>query len=281
RPYNGETIPNPEFLLKDEFVESIHKAKFKKVPDDFKLLSKEEIEQINKDPYSSPYMPKQEKGIKLSCALSYQLYVDGKLSDDKKSFGLKFTASDEVFGKSASGSPFNVYAPGKYLQEKDNQQVMDSVRTWAYAATAGDTLADSWPLNEFENDSYHLRVYGPNGFYREFKGNAADPDIDVVFEYERSAADTKKPTGNIELKLDNLSHRQHSVEVYDHGYKTNNHKKILNASDKANLILKLADSYGWYEFSVKVSGIDTFEKRYAGRVETGLSSFSDPQMGNV
>jgi phospholipase C len=281
RPYNGEAIPNPEFLPKDEFVESIHKAKFKKVPDDFKLLTAEEIEQINKDPYSSPYMPKQEKGIKPSCALPYQLYADGKLSDDKKSFSLKFTANNEVFGKTASGSPFNVYAPGKYLQEMDNQNVMDNVRTWAYAVTAGDSLMDNWPLNEFENENYHLRVYGPNGFFREFKGNSADPDINIVCEYQPGLTDNKKLSGNIELNLHNLSRQQHTIEITDHGYKTNNHKRILNASGKSNVVLNLANSHGWYDFSVKVGGIHIFEKRYAGRVETGLPGYSDPQMGNV
>jgi phospholipase C len=281
RPYSGETIPALQFLPKDEFAESIHKAKFKKLPDDYKLLTAEEIAQINRDPQASPYMPRQEKGIKPSCALPYQLYSDGKLSADKKSFSLKFTASNEAFGKGASGSPFNVYAPGKYLQEKNKEQVMDDVRTWAYTAKAGDTLADAWPLNEFENDHYHLRVYGPNGFFREFKGNAVDPDIDIACEYQHSLTDSRKLTGNVELKLHNLSNGQHTVEITDHAYKTNNHKKVLGSSVKSVLALDLANSHGWYDFSVKVSGSQTFEKRYAGRVETGRSGFSDPQMGNV
>jgi len=281
RPYNGETIPNPEFLPKDEFVESIHKAKFKKVPDDFKLLTADEIAQINKAPHLSPYMPKQEKGIKPSCPLSYQLYADGKLSADKKSFEMKFTAADKVFGKAAVGSPFNVYAPGKYLQEKDGKQIMGDVRTWAYTAMAGDTLTDAWPLNEFENSDYHLRVYGPNGFFREFKGNPADPDIDVTCEYQRSLTDSKKLSGNIELKLHNLSRANLTIEVTDHAYKTNNHKKALAAGGTSTIALNLVNSYGWYDFSVKVSGSNSFEKRYAGRVETGKPSYSDPYMGNV
>jgi len=281
RPYNGETIPNPEFLPKDEFVEGIHKAKFKKLPDDFKLLTTDEIAQINWAPHLSPYMPKQEKGIKPSCPLPYQLYVDGKLSTDKKSFEIKLTAADEVFGKTAVGSPFNVYAPGKYLQEKDGEQILDDVRTWAYTAIAGDTLTDAWPLNEFENSDYHLRVYGPNGFFREFKGNAADPDIDVTCGYQRSLTDSKKLSGNIELKLHNLSISNHIIEITDHAYKTNNHKKALTAGSKSTIALGLINSYGWYDFRVRVTGSNGFEKRYAGRVETGKPSYSDPQMGNV
>jgi len=279
RPYNGETIPAPEFLPRDQFVEGIHKAKFKKLPDDFKILTADEIAYINKAPHLSPYMPKQEKGIKPSCPLPYQLYADGKLSADKKSFEMKFTASNEVFGKSASGSPFNVYAPGKYLQEKEGKQVMDDVRTWSYTAVAGDTLNDEWPLNGFENGDYHLRVYGPNGFFREFKGNAGDPDVDVACEYQRNVNDGKQLSGNIELKLHNLSKGEHIVEITDHAYKSNNHKKEVAAGSKSSLALNLVDSHDWYDFSVKVAGHHGFEKRYAGRVETGKASFSDPQMG--
>src|ERR1700744_6439955 len=66
RPYHGETIPKTESLPKKEFVEGIHKAQFKKVPDDFKLLTADEIAVINKAPHTSPYMPKQEKGVKPS-----------------------------------------------------------------------------------------------------------------------------------------------------------------------------------------------------------------------
>jgi len=281
RPYNGEEIPKPEFLPKDEFVEGIHKAKFKKLPDDYKVLNADEIMQINKAPHLSPYMPGQEKGIKPACPLPYQLYADGKLSGDKKVFEIKFTASDKVFGKSALASPFNVYAPGKYLQEMDKQQLMGNVRTWAYAAVAGDTLTDAWPLNEFENASYHLRVYGPNGFFREFKGNAADPDIDVVCEYQPGLTDNKKLSGNIELALHNNSSALQTIEIADHAYKTNNHKKTLAAGAKSNLALNLAASHGWYDFSVKVSGRQSFEKRYAGRVETGRPGYSDPFMGKV
>jgi len=282
RPYDGEPIATPEFMPKDEFVESIHKAQFKKLPDDYKLLTADEIAHINLDPRSSPYMAKQEKGIKAACALPYQLYADGKLNADKSAFEIKFTAANDVFGKTAAGSAFNVYAPGKYLQEKDKQQVMDNVRTWAYAVKAGDYLTDAWPIHEFENNNYHLRVYGPNGFFREFNGNAADPEIDVVCAYQHSLTDSKKLTGNIELKLYNLSSRMpHTLEITDHAYKTNNHKRILNTAGKATLALNLANSFGWYDFSVKVAGSHAFEKRYAGRVETGRPSYTDPLMGNV
>jgi phospholipase C len=272
RPYNGEKIDEPSFLSRDEVVEYIHKAKFKKLPDDFKLLTADEIKQINTNPLSSPYFPKQEPGIKPSSALPYQLYADGKLSVDKKSFEIKFEASNKAFGKTALGSPFNVYAPGKYKGE--------DVRTWAYGLTAGDNLADTWPLADFEHGNYHLRVYGPNGFFREFGGNAAEPALNMACEYQQSVMG-KQLTGNIELKLQNQSKAQHTIEIVDNAYKTNNHTYVLKAGGASALVLNLKNSHGWYDFTVKVKGNEHFMKRYAGRVETGLASFSDPFMGKV
>lgn len=271
RPYYGEAIANPEFLARNEFAESIHKAKFKKLPTAFKQLTADEIAVINHQPKTSPYMPKQEKGIKPSCALPYHLIADGKLSADKRQFEINFSAASQVGGQPASGAPFNVYAPGKYLQEKEKQQVMDNVRTWAYTAKAGDTLTDAWPLHEFENNQYHLRVYGPNGFFREFKGNSADPEVEIIC--------MDLPNGNQELRIHNLSKKQQVVEITDHGYKTNYHKKTLKAGEMALLPLNLTGSYHWYDFAVKIIGAENFEKRYAGRVETGKPGYTDPLMG--
>ena len=273
RPYQGEGVASPDFVKKDPFVEGIHKAKFKKLPDDYKLLTNDEIAQLNSDLYASPYMPQQEKGIRPSSALAYELFADGRLTNDKTAFELKFTAGNKVFGDKALGAPFNVYAPGKYAGQ--------DVRTWAYGLKAGDTLTDLWPVHEFEDNHYHLRVYGPNGFLREFKGSAADPGITADFDYQRSLASSNKLTGNVELKITNTTAHPHQVEITDHAYKTNSRKKQLPASGKASFVLNLESSHGWYDFSIRVAGDTRFERRYAGRVETGRPSYSDPFMGRV
>ena len=282
RPFNNDGIAKPEFIKKDAFLESIHKAQFKKLPTDYKLLTKEEIAQANHAPHLSPCMPRQEKGIRPSCALPYELYADGKLSDDKKSFEIKFAAGNKIWGDKASGVPFNVYAPGSYQHHNENEQpAFENVRTWAYGLTAGDSLADNWPLHEFEDKNYHLRVYGPNGFFREFKGNAEDPAIQIDFDYQRALTSNKKLTSNAEVVLTNLSNKPQNIEIADHAYKSNNHTRTIPASGKTTVILDLEKSHNWYDFSVKVTGQNLFEKRYAGRVEAGHSSYSDPFMGKV
>ncbi|HRQ52502.1 MAG TPA: hypothetical protein PLR74_18280, partial [Agriterribacter sp.] len=58
-------------------------------------------------------------------------------------------------------------------------------------------------------------------------------------------------------------------------------KKTLIRAASENVVLNLKSSHGWYDFSIKAAGFDDFEKRYAGRVETGKESITDPFMGKV
>ncbi|WP_436487132.1 phosphocholine-specific phospholipase C [Chitinophaga sp. ARDCPP14] len=278
RPFNGEKISVP-FPERNEFIETIYNAKFKKLPDEFKLLTAEEIAKINANPATAEWMPQQEKGTRVANALPYELYVGGKLGADKQSFEISFEAASKVFGDRAAGAPFNVYAPGKYLQE--TTQTMEPVRTWSYAVKAGDQLKDTWPLSSFEDAHYHLRVYGPNGFYREFTGDAGDPQVEIQCSYQRTLTNSKKLTGNVELKLVNRGTQPATFTISDLGYNKGVLKKTVAARTTATLVIDLAKSHGWYDFSVKTTGSDGFAQRYAGRVETGKESVSDPVMGRV
>jgi phospholipase C len=275
KPYDGKKITLPAFVKRDAFVEEIHKAKSKGLPNGYKSLTQEEISVINKNPAASPHMPSQEKGTRPACALPYQLYAGGHLSEDKKSFVLSFKSGNDFFGEKSAGAPFIVYAPGRYGDE--------NVKVWNYALKAGDTLEDSYPVEQFENQAVHLRVYGPNGFFREFTGNTRDPAVEVHCGYQTDQ--NKKPTGNIELTLKNLNKNKITVEIVDNAYQGAAQKKVLSAAGSkeaaAVLVINLQKNHHWYDFSVKVSGNDSLTQRFAGHVETGLESQSDPLMARV
>ena len=107
-------------MQKKPFVKEIYNAKFKQLPSDYKTLSKEEAKQI-KLQHVSPLLPQQEMGIRESCALPYELYVDGNLSDDKSKFEIAFHVANQVSGEADAGSPFNVYASQKYAGYDGNK----------------------------------------------------------------------------------------------------------------------------------------------------------------
>lgn len=272
KPYNGEKIKLPAVIEKETFYENIHKAQFKKDPSGYQSLTEEQISKINKKPSSLPLMPRQEKGTRSSCALPYQLYADGAISTDKKSFTIKFAAKNEVFGEHAAGSPFNVYA-----------QVRNDLNVRNYAVIGGDELRDEWQLDSFENNNYHLRVNGPNGFFREFNGSTNDPAINIACEYARKETNNKQLTGNIELRVSNQdSSRAYIIEVLDNAYKNNPIKRTVgkkgSGKERASIVIDCSKSFGWYDFTIKIGGDKKFERRYAGKVETGEFSRTDPAM---
>jgi phospholipase C len=277
RPYNGEKINTPVPVQRDAFIESIHKAKFKDVPVNFKALTAAEIEKIKSHPQDVALLPVQEKGTRSSCALPYELYADGQLSADKKSFGITFKAGNDIFGERAAGSPFQVYAPGVYMKE--------AVRTWDFAVKAGDSINYQWLPGDFENNRYQLHVHGPNGFFRAFTGNSHDPALDITCLYEKNKIDNRKLTGNIVLRINNTSKQDHVIEITDNAYKNGTLRVAIDDAFFSKMLLPLpkglAKSHGWYDFTVRIKGNTVFERRYAGRVETGLPSITDPAMGKV
>ena len=273
RPYNGEKITKLKPVEKEPFIESIYNAKFKKAPREWTPLSAADMAHIKQHPISS-HLPQQEKGIRAACALPYELYADGVLSADKKTFDITFAAGKDIFGNQSAGSPFAVYAPGKYAAE--------NTKRWDYAVQAGDRLSDQWAIEDFENNLYHLRVYGPNGFFREFSGSQNDPDINISFDYERIKTSPKKLTGNILLTIKSWGDKVYTVDIADRGYKKGTRTIALNkAKPVATVIWNLSDSFNWYDIAVRVKGHAAFEKRYAGRVETGQPGKTDPYMGRV
>ncbi len=72
-----------------------------------------------------------------------------------------------------------------------------------------------------------------------------------------------------------------TVTVVDNAYKAMYPAKQLAAGEQTTLTIPSAKNQGWYDLSVRVNGHDGFEVRYAGRIETGRDSISDPYMGNI
>lgn len=264
------------FLQRNAFVETIFNAKFKEEPTTSKALSDNEIKELTKTLNFSSVMSQQEKGIRKACALPYQLSGIGMLQKDKQHFEIKMAAQTNLFGKSSAGAPFTVYAPAKFKDEK----LEEVCRNWSFAVKADDELTYSWPLQSFENGKYHLRLNGPNGFYREFMGTANDPLLSISTEHELNRL-TKAPTGNIKVLIKNSGGNAVNIQVNDLAYKANAVQKNIAANSEAILILNLKPSFGWYDFEITTAANSLFAQRFAGRMETGKETYTDPLMGRV
>ncbi|NII26958.1 phospholipase C, phosphocholine-specific [Pseudoflavitalea sp. X16] len=273
RPYNGEKIISPTALQRDEFIEGIHKAQFKKLPSNYRKLTKEEIAQANKQPYATSFLPAQEKGIRNANALPYELYAEGFISEDRKSFDIVMKSDKGTFGDATAGSPFQVYAPGLYQGER--------VRAWDYAVAPGKAVAGNWEVTDFEGGIYHLQVYGPNGFFREFTGSSAAPMVSTRTKYEPVNGQRSQLSGRLILTFGNAEKTAQTVIITDNAYKQTIQTVIVQSGRENLAIIDTAKSYGWYDFTITVKGHTSFSKRYAGRIETGRDSKTDPFMGRM
>lgn len=282
REFHGEPVPVPPAIAREPFVEGIHRAQFKQPPSNYSALSAADQEHLRQFPRDPRFMPRQEPGVRSSCALPYELYADASLDLHSQKLRISFAAKKDQFGSRSAGSPFLVYAPGNHQRESSKPgevSQMERCRHWSFAVSPGSLLTHDWNLNDFENGRYHLRVHGPNGFYREFQGDRSQPQVGIQCKYARQG---KNLTGNLELQL-TLPAGQASteVEIHDHAYGMMKRVERLAGGKTLPLILDLSGSSGWYDFSVRIPGSSTFEWRFAGRIETGHGGITDPAMGRA
>ncbi|MCG2462361.1 phospholipase C, phosphocholine-specific [Flavobacteriaceae bacterium F89] len=256
-----------EKLMRKPFLKGIHQAQFKNVPGNYRALTINEIESAKIDWKKLSIFPQQEMGMRPSCALPYELAVVGNMDCLKKVFELRFHVGNKRFGLKSAGAPFTVYGHP------------DGIRS--YALTPGDTLMDRFDFSEADSDNYGLKVYGPNGFYRSFSGDKNGPDIHFWLEEAIILGNNPKS----EIILLAIAHtdepREIEIEYHAYGYPkiTKIFKKMDTVQPMEIMRTNLENSFSWYDFSVKVKSIPSFRQEFAGRVETGEISMSDPQLG--
>jgi phospholipase C len=248
------------YLDRDRFVIQIREAKDKELPANFKALTVPQIAEVNQKLAASQWMSKQEPGTRPANPLPYELYADGSLSADGKSFVLMMKAGTAVHGARSVGAPFNVYL-------RDEQTMVAGT----YVVKAGDTLTQSFPVKD---GKYSIDVHAPNGFFRSFHGTSTAPVI-VQAVYEQKSG---RLSGNIALQVKNAGKSRVQIAVTDHSYGLAPVRKNVAAGATENVVMWSGKSHGWYDVSVST---ENGEVRYAGRVETGATSITDPAMGGL
>ncbi|GJG96950.1 phosphocholine-specific phospholipase C [Cupriavidus pauculus] len=205
-------------------------------------------------------LPLQAPGTRPSRALPYELHTSARC----------YTGGqvELIFANSgAQAAVFHVYDVNK----------LDRVPR-RYMVEAGKTLLDTWDAALDNFGKYDLWVLGPNGYHRHFKGDlnrlstaAASPEIRVCYDIAN---------GNVFVDLINSGAQPCTFTVTPMAYRTDGPwQATVAANGTKTLDWKLQDSGQWYDFAVTCSSDPSFYRRFAGRVETGKHTVSDPAMG--
>jgi phospholipase C len=205
---------------------------------------------------AAPVMPQplfQESGIKRSRALPYVLHVDATIAG--ADIGLAFVNAG------TQGVVFHVY----------DLLHLDRIPR-RYTVGAGKALSGSW-VSTGDGGAYALWVYGPNGFIRSFEGNAIDwaagtfrPEIGVGYDTAGTALVIGLTNGGASTSAVTVTPNNAFVG-------TATQTVTVPAGGSAGIVLSLADSGRWYDFTAGSTG---FERRFAGRMETGEDGISNP-----
>ncbi|WP_244950687.1 phospholipase domain-containing protein [Pedobacter suwonensis] len=205
--------------------------------------------------------------------MPYHLTVDANLINHE--IVLTFQSVKTLFGSEFEtvGAPFNMNTIARFKGVKG--------KSWAYAVKAGDVLKDTINLDDFDDEIYDLTVNGPNGFYRNFAGSKKNPSIIVKVYPEHTGLINKKLTGKLVFAVENTGTSLVTLQILDNKYKSGSQTVNIRPKSNANISFNLAKNANWYDFSMVQKGNPTFKHRYAGKIETGEITQTDPYMGNV
>jgi len=205
-------------------------------------------------------LPLQASGTRPSRALPYELHTSARCGADGQ--------VELVFANTgAQAAVFHVY----------DRLKLDRLPR-RYMVQPGKQLADVWNAFQDNQGRYDLWVLGPNGYHRHFQGDTgriadaqAQPEVRVCYDIAN---------GDVYVELMNGGKQPCTFTVAAQAYRTDGPWPArVEPGAQARLLWSLQDSGQWYDFAVTCDSDPAYYRRFAGRVETGRHSVSDPAMG--
>lgn len=251
RTYNSrEKVNLPEFLEMKKQIAEIDSAKNKPLPDGFKDFSPSEIDKI-KSGAKHAALPYQESGTKPSNAICYELYVLEKHNNGK--LELRFEASNKLFGEKSLAGAFNVY---DLLQKNRFNK--------SFAVAAGEQLEYSW--DKARDGAYDIAIKGPNGYYQKLVSQGGVEPLKIKISYSAKS--------NLLIHIENISTKSKEI-IVQNAYTKRNQTVTIKPNKSTSIQIDTQDFGRWYDVTLKVEG---WQRHYAGRMENGKPSISDPLM---
>ena len=218
-------------------------------------------------PATQSYTP-QEPGTRASRALPYEFLV----ADAVAPAAGTFSVSINVTG--AAGAPF-------LLLDALN---LETAAPRKFAVEAGKAITDTpQPLLPAGSSKYAFSLHGPNGFVRQFAGDAKQASAAGL----ASAMTYDVAGGNVVLQLAAGPAAAATFTVSDNAYGLAGSPWTVPVPAGGAVAFPVAvcgAAVGcWYDLSVSEAptmAASGFQRRFMGRMETGVDTISDPAMAS-
>jgi phospholipase C len=188
-------------------------------------------------------------------ALAYRFEVQGQYLAEDDCFNMQFQNTGKA------GVAFTVY-PNAH-----------NGGPWYYTIESGKQFTESWKLNGFGAEKYALRVMGPNGFLRVFQGKS-NQQVEVKLMRNGYAS-------NLQIELHNRANSILRLLISDMFYGAPDQSIELAPNSQFTLNWETQASFGWYDIRISIANDKDYLRRFAGHLETGEASRSDPANGKL
>jgi phospholipase C len=207
--------------------------------------------------------PVQQHGTRPARPIPYRLHARARIDHSESRLWVDFSNDGKA------GAVFHCFC-------MDNEN-----SPWVYTVETGKELSDFWLLTRSDEDKrgitnaegrYRLAIYGPNGFLREYQGHSALAPPAATESYDAEDA------GHLRISFRNVASSPCTVTIRDNAYGAPARTCRLAPDTRHEASWNLIASNNWYDLSV-TSDIDPhYLRRFAGHLESGLPSSSDPAM---
>lgn len=200
-------------------------------------------------------LPSQELGLRPARALPYELNAHVRPDVDAGAVQLHLENSGEATVVFQVRSADGLTGP------------------WTYTLGPDRRIADALSLATLGQSTYDLTVHGPNGFFREFRGSLVKRPfaINSRLTYDSDA-------GIVALEIENTGKTGTTVRVLE-GYSGKVISLTLRAGQRLSRSWALKHSFSWYDLSLTSAAEPGFLQQFAGHLESGQDSMSDPAIG--
>jgi phospholipase C len=204
----------------------------------------------------------QEGPQRLARPLPYELHAHGRSEQGK--FWIDFANTG------SAGAAFQVY---------DNT---GRLGPWRYTIESGKKYPAGQWNDAITTGNYDLGLHGPNGFFRKFRGQLQrsdkKPAVEVRLNYDAQ-------NGKITLTLQNsgkLSCTFHLSQSAVYPIAPGESSQRTRTVEPGATLIEswnVVPADHWYDISVTATNDPAFLRQFAGHVETGKPSKTDPAIG--
>ncbi|WP_213277275.1 phosphocholine-specific phospholipase C [Chryseobacterium indologenes] len=228
--FNSSSVKAPQmnYLDQKEYAKTINAAKNKPVPD-LKWYSENEL--------NANLLEIQERGLKPSNPLPYHFHVNLEGGQ------IKMTNLKE------NGVPLLIY---------DRTQFDSTHYHFSYALYSKQELSHA-----VHSGTYDYEIFGPNGFFRKFKGNNIS-ELEVILV---------NMTSKNQVELIIRTHKKKNISIHLEDLYGKTKKTIILQKPEEKIIIDLDKNKGWYDLKLTLNDCLW---HFTGRVETGKVSVTDP-----